>query len=373
MSMTWKTTFIVVLGIGLGGCSSDSGSPSGSGCPSGSSSPGVAVELPVPGGPLEVGVVNLPVFHTFAYYPAHAGTGHGPLPYATPELLRTLEVATLPVTAHAALGAHPITDQGPHPVVVVAPGGSSFVELSTSLAEELASHGYVVIMVQPDVETENGNRVGSLPESADPADIALAVETARRQRLHQVTTAIDLLDDPWVAQLVGPVDASRVAVAGHSYGGSTAFNASLVDTRIRAVLDLDGSLFEEAGTIATTVPSLVIMASMYQIVLDPSSGGATPDADLARATVEFLRNSEHVVTVALIDAEHYDVTDAAAIAAALPEALRRDLVGKIGAAGTTNTNAIALRFLDAALALPARVPSAAELVVGLSSATSHVF
>jgi pimeloyl-ACP methyl ester carboxylesterase len=39
----------------------------------------------------------------------------------------------------------------------------------------------------------------------------------------------------------GPIDPSRIAMAGHSMGGAAAIAAMLADSRIRAGIDLDGA------------------------------------------------------------------------------------------------------------------------------------
>ena len=113
--------------------------------------------LRVPDGPFGVGVVDLPLPNSIAYYPAKVSTGTGQHPYLDPKLLAGLG---LPVETFSALtttsrvGATPLPARFPRPVVVVAPGFGSIAALSTSLAEHLASHGYVVVAVQTDLAAE---------------------------------------------------------------------------------------------------------------------------------------------------------------------------------------------------------------------------
>ncbi len=344
---------LVLLATLAGGCGTDRG-------------PAVPVTLPAPTGPHAVGVTPLGEFYTTAYYPAQAGTGQGRRRYASLPLLHTLGVDALDVTAHAEVGALPLTD-APHPVVVFTPGGSSYAELSTALAEQLASSGYVVILVQPDAELEDSGTglAGSQPAAA-------LIDALRIARQRQVTHVLDLLDEPGTAALVGPIDPQRIAAGGHSYGGSTAFNASLTDPRIRAVFDLDGSLFEDATTTPTTVPSLVVMAFMYQLAQHPHDFGSSPDVELGLASLAQLKTNPHVVAVGLAHAEHYDVTDAAAIAPALPAELASTL-GAIGPVATPTTSTIVERFLDAALAPTPRQPTADELIRDLPAASLVVF
>lgn len=352
MSLPRQLSRLVLFVVLLGGCGTDPPTPT---------------TLPAPSGPYAVGVTPTSRFYTTAYYPAQAGTGQGHRRYASVALLHTLEVSTLPVTSNAELGALPLESATPRPVVVLSPGGASFVELSTSLAEDLASHGYVVLTVQPDAELEDGE-AGLGGTDPSPA----LVEALRLSRLRMISDALDLLEEPTTAALVGPVDPHRIAVGGHSYGGSAAFNASLVDPRIQAVFDLDGSLFEDANTTPTTVPSLVVMAFMYELLQRPTAFGTGSDVTLALSSLELLRHNSQVVAVGLRDADHYDVTDAAAIASSLPAGIA-SMLGAIGPTATVTTNTIVVRFLDAALAPAPRVPSSAELVVELPSASAVTF
>lgn len=76
---------------------------------------------------------------------------------------------------------------------------SSPIALSTSLAEHLASHGYVVVALQTDMTTEN--ELGDKPIAAiDPARIAL---------LH---SSFEFIASAAFENLVGPVNPNRIGV-----------------------------------------------------------------------------------------------------------------------------------------------------------------
>lgn len=337
--------------------------------------------LPAPDGEFAVGVTDLQRFGMVAYYPAIAGTGHGHRPYASPMMLGTYGVtadALAAIVPHAEIAATPVTDRGAWPVVILAPGGGSLIELSTSLAEEVASHGFVVITVQPDVAVDGGLTRGDGTYSDEQLQLIDVV--ARQARERQLTDAIDLLQEPLTTELVGPTDATQIAVGGHSFAGSTAFNLSLHDDRIDAVFDLDGALFDEANTTPVGVPSLVVMAELYSLHQHPidDGGNATVASLLAlgAGSFEMLRTAPNTVSVALEHAEHYAVTDLAAIAAQLPAELQpvaAEGVGDIGAAGTTNTNTIMVRFLEAVFGSDPHLPTATELTAGLPSVTADPF
>ena len=173
--------------------------------------------------------------------------------------------------------------------------------------------------------------------------------------------------------MVGRLDPHRVAVGGHSIGGSFVFDLSLTDHRVAAAFDLDGALFGPAATHTLTVPALAILADMDAIsVGDLAVTGST--ADVSRQTLTRLATAKDIVSVAIRNARHYDVTDLPAIAPALPAAVRAVAMqgaGTIGRAGTVTTNTVVRRFLDAALAPEHRPATVAELTTGLPAATAY--
>ncbi len=305
--------------------------------------------LPSPDGPFAVGVVELPMPNAVAFFPSQANTGTRQHPYLDSKLITGLG---LPVEAFAALttsariDADRLSGNVPRSVVVLAPGFGSMITLSTSLAEHLASHGYVVVALQTDLESETA---------------ALMPTTALGMtRTIQVQESLDLIGSAGFERLVGSVDSNRVAIGGHSYAGSIAFNVSLHDPRVAAVFDLDGRLFGEASRTATKVPSLVIT----------SSGGGEPQDERLR---QIVGTGTSTVAVGLIDAKHFDLTDAPAIQDMLQSVGMPFDLGTIGPVATRNTSVIVQRFLDAALAPNPRVELASVLINGLPSTTATPF
>jgi dienelactone hydrolase len=306
--------------------------------------------LAAPDGPSAVGVVDLPMPNSVAYYPAKPNTGTGPHPYLAPLDPKMLASMGIPaqfsaLTTTSRVAAKPQVAKSPRPVVVLAPGFGSVIALSTSLAEHLASHGYVVVAVQTDLLAETA---AMMPNDAQGA--------ARRK---QINSALRLIESAAFAKLVGPVDRTRIAVGGHSYAGSVAFNMSLRDPRVTAVFDLDGLLFDEAAKVPTKVPSLVIT----------SGGGTSNDAVLRK----IVSSGTNTVAVGLVGARHSDLTDAAAIGAMLRKAGLPVDVGPIGPVATSNTSTIVRRFLDATMKNPRQLPTSASLLKGLPSTTAVAF
>jgi predicted dienelactone hydrolase len=216
------------------------------------------------------------------------------------------------------------------------PGWGNPMALSTSLAQDLASNGYVVVTVDPTLGTEDSSRLPA--DTANPA-----------RRLDQVAAALDFVTGPDIAEVAGSVDPNKVAVGGHSIAGAIAFQTSLSDRRVAAVFDLDGWLHGPAVETPVTVPALMIEASG----LDAASS-----AVIGRTTT--------AVTVKLAGATHLDVTDLPCLVPALGAAAPLFGLGTIGRAGTITTNAVVLRFLDTVLKDAKPTPSAARLTTDLT-------
>ena len=110
---------------------------------------------------------------------------------------------------------------GRFPVVIYAPSLSSMSWENADLCEYLASHGYVVV-ASPDM-------------GATTRDMSMDVTGARTQ-------ARDISFLIGFAQTLIDTDMSKVAVAGFSWGGLSNLFAAARDSRIDALVALDGSM-----------------------------------------------------------------------------------------------------------------------------------
>lgn len=116
-----------------------------------------------------------------------------------------------PVEAHVAPGTTRL------PLVVVVPGLQMLINNYTATAEYIASHGFVVLI-------------------ADPSDQLFALDhVAMRDDVSEVITWA--LDSDGV--LASRIDASKIAVMGHSQGGKVAAMVAASDSRVTALLGLD--------------------------------------------------------------------------------------------------------------------------------------
>ena len=152
------------------------------------------------------------------------------------------------VRTNAADGGEPAGPRHSLPLVVLSPGFTSSRSTLTALAEDLASHGYVVAGIDHTYESY----ATAFPDGR--VTTCLARESRRRGfREMETVVAGRAADVSFVlGELTGArpawpgaalIDPSRIAMAGHSAGGAAAIAAMLADSRIRAGIDMDGTTF----------------------------------------------------------------------------------------------------------------------------------
>ncbi|HXY16479.1 MAG TPA: choice-of-anchor D domain-containing protein [Terriglobales bacterium] len=157
------------------------------------------------------------------------------------------------VTTNSCLDAP--MEEGSHPVVVFTPGYTATFTDYTFIAEDLASRGYVVASVDhtheatavefPDgrlIKSAVGSHLGG-PVRGDDQTLSFAV-AVRLQDLRLVISELHRLNIKANSPFKGRFDLTRVSVAGHSMGGTTAFLAAERDTRIKAAVLLDAHVPE---------------------------------------------------------------------------------------------------------------------------------
>ncbi|PYC86615.1 Tat pathway signal protein [Streptomyces tateyamensis] len=163
---------------------------------------------------------------------------------------------------HACQDAPAAATGGPHPVLVYSPGLGEPRSWATTLVEQLAAHGYVVVTLDstyeaPEVEFPDGRVATNVPY-ADPAAFitkSLAVRTADTRFLLDELTRLaagrnpDADGRPLPARLSGALDLDRIGMFGHSLGGTAAADTMAADPRVRAGVDLDGNLTNFDGSL----------------------------------------------------------------------------------------------------------------------------
>lgn len=158
------------------------------------------------------------------------------------------------VQSHALADAPLATSGSPYPVLVMQPGLGPLVTDYTTLAEALASQGYVVVGSNPTFSANvvvfaDGRRVlgtaaGNIPDTASPEEARPLLN-----RLITVWAADDKFilnqleglnrSDP-TGRFTGRLNLQAVGIFGHSFGGAAAAQLCQLDSRCKAGADLDG-------------------------------------------------------------------------------------------------------------------------------------
>ena len=163
-----------------------------------------------------------------------AGGGINGVP---PDLLSTVRV-------NSVSGAAPAGRRGSLPLVVLSPGFTNPRSALTGLAEDLASHGYVVAGIDHTYESyatafPDGRVATGLAREAPRHNRAEKVVAGRAADVSFVLGELTGAHPAWPG--AGLIDPARIAMAGHSIGGAATIAAMLADARILAGIDMDGS------------------------------------------------------------------------------------------------------------------------------------
>jgi predicted dienelactone hydrolase len=159
------------------------------------------------------------------------------------------------VHGHSLRNAEVSPEQRSYPVAIMRAGAASDVANYSTLAEDLASHGYFVVGFDAPYRTwqvvfPDGRVIGRIPEN-DLELVSGEELNLRAGKLLAAWTAdlgfvLDRLSrlspsDP-AGRFAGRLDMTRVGVFGHSFGGATAAQFCSQDSRCKAGIDVDGSL-----------------------------------------------------------------------------------------------------------------------------------
>ncbi|MBB2908842.1 putative dienelactone hydrolase [Streptosporangium becharense] len=230
------------------------------------------------------------------WYPAAKGAGR-PAQYMTDEeakaFLEGQKVTDVPsevvsgTRTHAVVEARPAGRKGTLPLVVLSPGFTMSRSSLTSLAEELASRGYVVVGIDHVHESygtslPGGRLAGCAACKEQEADAWEFGDKAVRGRQADVSFVLDrLLGRHPVWKGARLIDRSRIGMAGHSLGGSSTPWTMLKDPRVRAGINMDGTFFVPVPDKGLARPFMLMGAGE---VHEPDGQDFTWGRDWARMT-----------------------------------------------------------------------------------------
>ncbi|RKT53003.1 alpha/beta hydrolase family protein [Saccharothrix australiensis] len=302
--------------------------------------------------------------------------------------LRSLPGLTLDVAGvrrQARVDAPVDRRRGPLPVVLFSPGGGLPREVFATLTDDLAGRGYLVVSVS---HTHESGAV-RFPDGrvAVPDDQPWVPETARTvldARIADTRFVLDRITDLAAgrnpdaggrrlpAGLLRAPDPRRVGMVGHSIGGFTAAEVMLLDPRVKAGVNMDGSFatfddpYRPGESTTRSVDRPFLLMGTTSAKEDHTHG---PDS-VDRSWQEFWAAQRGWKRdLALVDGGHLGYSDLQSVlpqlGAALPDDLRVEAIGTVDPARSLRVQRTYLTaFLDAHLRhrptplfdVPARAP-----------------
>jgi predicted dienelactone hydrolase len=236
-------------------------------------------------------------------------------------LIRTASVPDAPLVA----------DPPAFPVLVFSPGYNSMRTQSTTLMEEMASHGYIVIALDHTYSGVLTNFPGDRVELLDP-DILPDRELIGEERYRSKSLAVG---DVWEqdvsfvltrlgsgnvdSRFAGRLDLDRIGLFGHSTGGGTISRLCARDGRCKAGVGMDawlGVAHDETIDAGSDRPMLFLMSERW------------PTPQNNSRMQRYRSSSAQVTWLTIVQTDHYDFTD-------LP--FLTPLATAIGLSGETNS------------------------------------
>jgi hypothetical protein len=272
----------------------------------------INITFPALTGPYKVGTVALEFVSPSTsldsmasiFYPAHPSCANYPLAPAYPEatIPLLLESAGLPsnaftltVTTQSHLSA-PILSTS-FPVLFFSTGYGTSRLVYTSTCEDLASLGYIVILIDhpidtPFIEYPDGQFFIGNPHEVLNFTYYIPIVAARVQDIISVYDALS--NATFISQIPGviphlkevrgengfsysPFQIGRVGVLGHSLGGATALSTMEANKHFVAGFNIDGAIIANATTVGTSEPYVIMASSGHNQTTIPTWGELWPN------------------------------------------------------------------------------------------------
>ncbi len=248
------------------------------------------------------------------WYPSVAVSGATPAPYLDQALARAVApgfcfspdnfiALTSLIQTHANSVAAVSTAKSSYPVLLFSPGFGGLPEVYTFLAEELASHGYIVVSINHTYDSiasvfPDGRIALQSPLLRQPTeqDFTQDVEIRAADAVFVLNELEHLNASDSQGLFTGHLNLKRVGILGHSLGGATAASAMLQDHRFKAGVDMDGQLYGN-----------VVQQGLEQpfMLLNSESGGTLNPT--LEPFYEHLKNDAYNLTIK--GAGHLNFTD----------------------------------------------------------------
>ncbi len=161
--------------------------------------------------------------------------------------------------------------EGQYPLLIFSPGLTGNTVLYTSLLEQIASKGFIVIGVDHPytaavVEFPNG-RIARTVNTDKLWDLGTEGDSYRKH-LSEIwvsdhSIVLDALDKDGELGIFGPlVDMKQIGVFGHSFGGQASIETLATDERFSSAMNIDGSIFNDMNH---SKPTAIVLSDYLKV------------------------------------------------------------------------------------------------------------
>jgi len=232
------------------------------------------------------------------------------------------------VQCHSFDNADVARDRRAYPVVLMKPGVGALALDYTTLCEDLASHGYIVVASDSPYNTSlvvfHDGRVALKSSAATPGESnsGQMVEIWAADNRFLLDRLTELNKHDATQRFQGRLDLSKVGVFGHSFGGAAAAEFCHEDPRCKAGIDVDGRPFGEVIKTGVNRPFLFLLA-------DHSGALSVEDRQiLADVRTIYDRSPTGRIYATLRGTGHFDFSDKCLLLNS-PIIRQSDTIGKI--------------------------------------------
>jgi len=296
--------------------------------------------LPAPTGPFPVGTTTLTLTDSSRPEPHHpsvrrsvvvqlwypAAASNNPIAHYRSWREATLSTLYTPLLhTHSRIDAPLATAPTPFPVLLFNPRWGGQRTQDTALAEDLASHGYVVTAVDHPYNAVRVEINGHVIEGHEDLEGPGGPSSPAAAQIAFWNSQLDLwaADDSFVLNQLAALnsthfhnalDTSHAAAFGRSFGGAVAFRLLGLDPRIVSAVNLDGWTFGALDSRTTQSIMLIdeqaVADREHELLTLPQPGGI-PDqldrADIAAVNASFSRFGGYLLYVG--GTQHLDFSD----------------------------------------------------------------